>query len=153
MVPYRGKHPIKQFIQNNPGRFGYKIWFISGKHGYIYNFQIYKGKETGPKREALGPRVVEDMASIIRHVDANENILYFDNFFTSHQLLENFAKKNLRAIETVWTNRMMKCPLNILKKDERAPLNYKAMEIIRLRNGKIFCWLYWNQLQRHHTTK
>ena len=79
-------------------RFGYKIWFMCGTDGYLYNLQIYKGKETGPKREALGPRVVEDMASIIRHEDADKHALYFDKFFTSHQVLNNLAKKNLRAI-------------------------------------------------------
>ena len=94
--------------------------------GYPYNFQIYKGKETGPKRETLGPRIVEDMARIIRREDADKYILYFDNFFTCHQLLDNLAKKNLRAIEPIRTNRMMKCPLNILKKDERASLNYRS---------------------------
>ena len=35
-------------------------------------------------------------------------------------------KKNLRAIETVRTNRKMKCPLNILRKDERASLDYRG---------------------------
>ena len=125
-MPYRGKDPTKQFMCNKPVRFGYKIWFMCGTDGYPYNFQIYKGKETGPKRKALGPRVVEDMVCIIKHVDNDKHILYFDNFFTSHQLLDNLAKKNLRAIGTVRTNRMMKCPLNILKKDERASLDYRS---------------------------
>ena len=126
MMPYRGKDPTKQFMCNKPVRFGYKIWFMCGTDGYPYNFQIYKGKETGPKRKALGPRVVEDMVCIIKHGDNDKHILYFDNFFTSHQLLDNLAKKNLRAIGTVRTNRMMKCPLNILKKDERASLDYRS---------------------------
>ena len=146
MVPYRGKHPVKQFIRNKPVRFAYKIWFMCGtdvdpynfkifecKIWFMcgtdvdpYNFQIYKGKETGPKQEILGSRVVQDMASIIRHEDADKHILYFDNFFTSHQLLDNLGKKNLRATGTVRTNRMMKYPLNILKKDERASLDYRS---------------------------
>ena len=53
---------------------------MCGTDGYPYNFQIYKGKETGPKRETLGPRIVEDMARIIRREDANKHVLYFDNF-------------------------------------------------------------------------
>ena len=53
---------------------------MCGTDGYPYNFQIYKGKETGPKPEALGSRVVEDMASIIRHEDADKPILYFETF-------------------------------------------------------------------------
>ena len=127
IVPYRGKHPIKQFIRNKPMRFGYKIWLMCGTDSYPYNFQIYKGKEAGPKREALDlPRVIEDMANIIRLKDADKHILYFHNFFTSPQLLGNLAKKNLRAIGTVRTNPMMKCPLNILKNNERASLDYRS---------------------------
>ena len=126
MVPYRGNHPVKQFMRNKPVRFAYKIWFMCGADVDPYNFQIYKGKETGPKQEVLGSRVVQDMASIIRHEDADKHILYFDNFFTSHQLLDNLGKKNLRATGTVRINRMMKYPLNILKKDERASLDYRS---------------------------
>ena len=81
---------------------------MCGTDSYPYNFQIYKGKETGPKREPLDlPRVIEDMTNIIRLKDADKHILYFHNFFTSPQLLENLAKKNLRAIGTVRTNPMM----------------------------------------------
>ena len=74
-------------------RFGYKIWFMCGTDGYLYNLQIYKGKETGPKREALGPRAVQDMASIIRHEDADKHMLYYDNFFTNHQLRDILAEE------------------------------------------------------------
>ena len=113
----------ESILSNNS--YGTNRWFVA-RMAYPYNLQIYKGKGTGPKLEALGPRVIEDMASIIRHEDADKHILYFDNFFTSHQLLDNLAIKNLRAIGTVRTNRMMKCPLNILKKDERASLDYRG---------------------------
>ena len=92
MVPCRGRHPIKQFIRKKPVRFGHKIWFICGTDGYPYNFQIYKGKETGPKRESLVPRIVEEMASIIRHEDADKHIVYFDNFFTSINYLTTLRK-------------------------------------------------------------
>ena len=64
MVPYRGKHSIKQFIRNRPVRFGYKIWFMCGPDGYPYNFQIYKGEETGPKRETLDPRMLINISFI-----------------------------------------------------------------------------------------
>ena len=78
IVPYRRKHQIRQFIRNKPVRFGYKIWFTWSTGGYPYNFQIYEDKETGTKREVLGPRVVEDIASSIRHDDADKHTLCFD---------------------------------------------------------------------------
>ena len=108
MVSYRRKHPIKQFIRNKPVRIGYKIWFMCSTDGYLYNFQIYKGKETGPKFEALGPSVVEDIVSVIRHEDADKHFLILTTFTQ--------GSNYLTTLTTIRNNRMMKCLLNILKK-------------------------------------
>ena len=126
MVPYRGKYPIKQFIRNKPVRFGYKIWFMCGSDGYPYNFQIYKGRDSDSKREPLGSKVVEEMISFIKPEDADKYVLHFDNFFSSYQLFDNLAHRDIRAIGTVRRNRTMKCPLAIQKKDERAKIDYRS---------------------------
>ena len=76
---------MKQFIWNKPD--------ICGTDGYPRNLQIYKGKETGPKLEALGPRVVEDMASIIRHEDADKHILYYATFSQAINYLITLRKR------------------------------------------------------------
>ena len=119
MVSYRRKHPIKQFIRNKPVRIGYKIWFMCSTDGYLYNFQIYKGKETGPKFEALGPSVVEDIVSVIRHEDADKYFLILTTFTQ--------GSNYLTTLTTIRNNRMMKCLLNILKKkNERVSLDYRS---------------------------
>ena len=43
MVPYRGRHPCRQFIKNKPTRFGYKLWLLSSDDGYPYHFVPYQG--------------------------------------------------------------------------------------------------------------
>ncbi|KAK9732205.1 Transposase IS4 [Popillia japonica] len=47
MVKYFGRHGCKQFIRGKPIRFGYKIWSLNTKDGYLVNFELYQGK--GPK--------------------------------------------------------------------------------------------------------
>ena len=45
--------------------------------------------------------VVEDMASMIRPEDADKHILYFGNFVTSCQLLDN---PSVNVLFTQWKN-------------------------------------------------
>lgn len=44
MVKYFGRHGCKQFIRGKPIRFGYKIWSLNAKDGYLVNFELYQGK-------------------------------------------------------------------------------------------------------------
>ena len=99
MVPYFGHHSCKMFIRCKPIRFGYKIWCLFGSDGYPYHFTIYTGKgenSSGP----LGSRVVNEKVDVIAE-------LFFDNFFTSYNLLADLAAKNVKAIDTVRENRRL----------------------------------------------
>jgi len=44
MVKYFGRHSCKQFICGKPIRFGYKVWCLNTKDGYLVNFELYHGK-------------------------------------------------------------------------------------------------------------
>jgi len=44
MVKYFGRHSCKQFIRGKPIRFGYKLWCLNSKDGYLVNFDLYQGK-------------------------------------------------------------------------------------------------------------
>lgn len=46
MIPYYGKHFAKQFIRGKPIRFGFKVWALCSKHGYMHSFDLYLGKST-----------------------------------------------------------------------------------------------------------
>ncbi|KAG5875548.1 hypothetical protein JTB14_025762 [Gonioctena quinquepunctata] len=43
MIEYFGKHGCKQYIRGKPIRFGYKVWCLNSKSGYLSNFEIYQG--------------------------------------------------------------------------------------------------------------
>ena len=107
MVPYFGRHSAKQFIRAKPIRYGYKLWVLCGNDGYPYNFQIYKGKEQNPQNLPLGTRVIQNMVRIMRsYSDPLAHELYFDNFFTSYELMRKLASLNVRATGTIRQNRL-----------------------------------------------
>lgn len=110
LVRYFGHHPLKQFIKGKPIRFGYKMWSLCGSDGYCYKFQLYCGKETGPKKDLpLGTRVVTEM---LEAVDTpTDHSIYFDNLFTSRQLMVTLAEEGYRATGTVQERRTAHCPL------------------------------------------
>ncbi|GFT69022.1 piggyBac transposable element-derived protein 4 [Nephila pilipes] len=55
------------------------------KTGYVFDMNIYSGKETGEVQGTLEERVVSKQAETIRKKDV---MLAFDRFFTSVQLME-----------------------------------------------------------------
>ena len=113
MVPYRGLHSAKQYIKGKPVKFGYKLWMLCSSDGYLYNFEIYFGKDVS-RTNPLGTHVAEKMLSPV--TDPSQHVVFFDNFFTSHMLLTNLARENVRACGTIRDNRTNHCPL-ISKKD------------------------------------
>lgn len=62
MIKFFGRLAIKQFIRNKPVRFGIKMWALCGADGFLFDCEIYGGKNAAIdgklKKCALGSRVV-----------------------------------------------------------------------------------------------
>lgn len=101
MVPYRGRHSARQYIHGKPIKFGYKIWTLAGSDGYPYKSILYGGQSshgTGP----LGSRVVLALLEPVKRLSHSlKHCVFFDNFFTSYQLLLDLKEKAFRATGTV----------------------------------------------------
>lgn len=109
MIPYMGRHSCKMYIHGKPIKFGYKSWTLASSDGYIYAFDIYEGKSTGndvSNNLGLGGNVVLNLLSVIEN-PINHHV-YFDNFFTSIQLLVKLGNLNYFATGTVRDNRIRK---------------------------------------------
>lgn len=128
MVRYYGRHPSKMFMRGKPIKFGFKLWCLCSASGYLYNFIPYCGKssndsDTGP----LGTRVICQLTDIIQQCERHE--IYFDNFFTSVNVLSMLKNKNLKATGTVRETRTNKCPLmnskDMLKQQERGYFDHR----------------------------
>ncbi|KAL1416974.1 hypothetical protein MTO96_027272 [Rhipicephalus appendiculatus] len=110
MVPYFGRHSCKMFIRGKPIRFGYKEWVLCSSSGYPFNIDIYCGKNDGESTNVpLGTRVV---LNALKCVDVpTDHVIFMDNFFTSHALLQELKERGFRATGTVREVRLKKCPL------------------------------------------
>lgn len=138
MVEYFGKHGCKQYIRGKPIRFGYKVWCINTKAGYLINFEVYQGaipnsnidhqklygKATAPLIE-----MVRSFPDQIRHLPFR---FYFDNLFTSINLLLYLKENGFGGTGTVRENRLPKniCLESVknMKKANRGTYDYSFEE-------------------------
>ena len=74
------------YIEEYPIRFGFKIWIMCSASSYPYTMQLFSGKVQDKPAKPLGSQVVRDMLSVVK--GPSEHSVFFDNFFTSVQLLE-----------------------------------------------------------------
>ena len=64
MIPYFGRHGAKQFLRGKPIRFGYKVWSLSDRLGYLIQSEPYQGASgTYDKELGVGASVVLDLVS------------------------------------------------------------------------------------------
>ena len=62
MIPYYGKHSLKQHIHGKPIQFGYKMWILCTPLGYALHIEPYQGAGTGfDANHGLGYGVVHDL--------------------------------------------------------------------------------------------
>ncbi|KAH9362367.1 hypothetical protein HPB48_018019 [Haemaphysalis longicornis] len=120
MIEYYDRHGCKQFIRGKQIRFGYKVWCLNAKNGYLANFEVYQGKQkdsgtsTQYEKElgiAAAP-LLEMVYELPVDVCGLPYHFYFDNLFSSLHLLRHLKEKNYKATGTVRKNRVPKeCPI------------------------------------------
>lgn len=145
MVKFFGKVCIKQFIPMKPTRFGIKLWAICGPDGFVFYFDIYCGKNghhgTGMDNIPLGSRVVLQMLRPLLTSTAPRKLqnyhIYFDNLFSSPDLLIHLKKIGLRATGVVRSDRVQekndldkkaKRGMHIVKHDKSSGMNFVTVK-------------------------
>ena len=74
-----------------------------GENGYVSEFEVYTGKKGDQVEKGLGEGVVRRLTHNI--LNRNHQV-YFDNFFTSINLLVYLLKNGTYASGTLRTNRL-----------------------------------------------
>ena len=98
MIKFQGRSSIKQYMPAKPVKRGIKVWCRADSHnGYICEFQVYTGK-SDETEGGLGKRVILDLSQTL---EGKNHHLYFDNFFTSVDLLQTLRDKGVYACGTV----------------------------------------------------
>ena len=147
MVPFKGRHSMKVglYMRSKPCRWGYKLWCLAGQSGYLRKFYVSGDKAIDeiqiPDKYNVG---VSGKVVIRLTQDLPENsYIFFDNYFSSPQLIAYMKSKKIYATSTMRRNRTEKCPLlseKQLKKMGRGSMDFKS------KSGVIICEWYDNRL-------
>jgi DNA excision repair protein ERCC-6 len=115
MIPYFGRHGAKQHLHGKPIRFGFKVWCLCTRLGYLIQCEPYQGAATGKTHPSLGVggSVVLDLLAEIP--DDLKLVIYMDNYFTSLKLIDELSKKGYGVVGTIRSNRIEKAPLTNTK--------------------------------------
>ena len=114
MIPYYGKHSAKQFIRGKPIRFGFKLWCLNTRLGYIVQCEPYQGGGTQIDSDlGLGGSVVMDLIS---ELPKRNYVIYIDNYFASLRLLQKLKGDGIACTGTIRANRVEKAPLKPVEK-------------------------------------
>ena len=102
MIPFKGRSSMKQYLPLKPVKRGFKVWAMSdATNGYMCDFSVYTGATDG-REVALGEKVVLSLSDSIM---GRHHKLFFDNYFTSVNLLSTLLNKGTYACGTIRTNR------------------------------------------------
>lgn len=103
MVKFKGRCSFLQYLPSKPCKWGIKAWAIADSESYyLLDFNVYTGKDAAGDNAPLSTRVV---TKLVEPFYKKKHHVYFDNFFTSIDLLEILLRKKTYACGTVRKNR------------------------------------------------
>ena len=116
MVPFKGASGLKRYLPKKPKKWGYKLWALAGVSGYVYTFEVdgEKGK-TGPPEGSNPPEKCGQsgyvVLRLVEKLEEDNHKLFFDNFFSSPELVQYLSSKGIWALGTLNVNRSRNCLL------------------------------------------
>ena len=103
MIAFKGRIYMKQYMPKKPIKWGLKGWVLAGSNtGFVYNWQLYTGKEGSEVEAKLGEKVTLSLTEILP--EGHE--VYCDNFFISYELLVALQARGIGCCGTVKANRV-----------------------------------------------
>ena len=110
-----------------PVRFGFKAWCLCSSDGFLFNAIPYTGREDYVDPDlGLGASVVLQLLGVVD--EPHVHSVYFDNFFTSHKLLQKLTEKKFCATGTIREPRLLSCTFEkskLLAKKERGAFDFR----------------------------
>ena len=104
MVPFKGRSSLKQFMPKKPVKRGIKVWMrADSQNGYVSAFEVYTGKKGDSVEHDLGAKVVKNLTEKLHNTYRH---VYFDNYFSSVNLLLDLFRAGLYACGTLRINRI-----------------------------------------------
>ena len=127
MIPYFGKHGVKQYMHGKPIKFGFKLWVTETPLRYCIQFCPYAGKDAIlQKYENIGlgldASAVANLVSKLPVTQSSDYHIIMDNYFTSGSLLRHLRAMGVAAAGTVRTNQMENAPMRDMVKMNKEKL-------------------------------
>ena len=102
MIKFKGRSSLKQYMPKKPIKRGIKVWVRADAiNGFVSDFDIYIGKEETTVTQ-LGTKVVLKLCNYL----PRGHHIYFDNYFSSLDLLDKLLEKGLYACGTFRKDRV-----------------------------------------------
>ena len=102
MVHNRGHFTFRQFIKDTLTRWGIKLWVqADSKNAYTYDLEVYTGKGTPVSCTGLAYDVV---MRLCKSLSKQGYTVYFNNFYTGVQLLNDLFANGTVCCGTLFTN-------------------------------------------------
>ena len=103
LVGFRGRCPFRVYMPNKPNKYGMKIWLLcDSENAYVFNGQIYLGKEGHLPEVGQAQRIVVDLVRPL--FGAGRNVTT-DNYFTSVSLANSLLKERTTILGTLRANK------------------------------------------------
>lgn len=103
MIKWTGRLSFKQYMPAKPIKRGIKVWMrCDSVNAFLTDFEIYLGRGTQVSTHGLGHEVVTQLT---RDITGSYFRVYFDNYFSSVQLMLDLLADKIYACGTVRINR------------------------------------------------
>lgn len=103
MIKWTGRLSFKQYLPAKPIKRGIKVWMrCDSENAFLTDFDIYLGKGTANSEHGLGHDVV---TKLTRDLTGKYFRVFFYNYFTSVQLMQDLLADRIYACGTVRMNR------------------------------------------------
>ena len=115
IIPFKGRSSLKQYNKNKPHKWGFKVFTRAGVSGMMYDFEVYTGKSMKlPGSLGISGNIV---LWLLRNLEEHKDFkVYFDNWFTSVDLVKALKDSGFWAVGTIRQNRLGGCQLASDKK-------------------------------------
>jgi hypothetical protein len=134
IIPLKTKYSrIQQYNPKKPVKWGFKNLVRAGSSGFMYDFYIYAGKDEMLETNKDGAKLSKSaqvVANLCQSLPTNAgHKLFFDNWFSTLDLMLYLQQKGVLACGTMRVNRLKKCPLKKTKElesDGRGSVDYRS---------------------------
>ncbi|XP_065679060.1 piggyBac transposable element-derived protein 3-like [Hydra vulgaris] len=108
ILPTKGRSFLRQYLPKKPHKWGIKVWARCGVSGIVYDFETYCGKCLLNKNELPGLLMEGNVVyRLTQSLPSGVNYkIFFDNYFSSIDILWLLKEKNFLAVATIRKDRL-----------------------------------------------